>query len=87
MAPSVYHRLRWGRGGKSDVIWVAHRFFLGGSACLGAGIITAVFLVGDVLFGRVAGIVAGCAVASTVALTWYAMPAMRSRRPAVRDRQ
>ncbi|HWE82311.1 MAG TPA: DUF6328 family protein [Gaiellaceae bacterium] len=87
MAPSVYHRLRWGRGGKGDVIQVAHRFFLAGSACLAAGIVVAVFLVGDVLFGIVAGIVAGCAVAATVALTWYAMPVMRSRMPAVRDRQ
>jgi hypothetical protein len=25
MAPSVYHRLRWNQGGKSDVVLVGHR--------------------------------------------------------------
>ena len=27
-APSVYHRLRWEKGGKTDVVRVAHRLFL-----------------------------------------------------------
>jgi hypothetical protein len=81
MAPPVYHRLRWNRGDKADVIRIAHRLFLTGVALVGAGISTAIFLVGDVLFGGVAGVIAGCCVAGTLAVTWYALPEARSRRP------
>ena len=87
MAPSVYHRLRWNRGGKSDVIHVAHRLFLAGTTLLGAGVVTAVFLVGDFVFGTVAGAVSAGAVAITVIVTWYALPAGRSRTVAVRERE
>lgn len=85
MAPSVYHRLRWERGGKSDVVRVAHRLFLAGSAFLGAGVVTAVFLVGDFVFGPVAATVSACAIGATVIVTWYALPASRSRTARVRD--
>jgi hypothetical protein len=87
MAPSVYHRLRWEQGGKSDVILVAHRLFLGGTALLGVGIVTAVFLVGDALFGAIAGVVAAAAICVAVGLTWYALPAIRSRMPEVQGRE
>lgn len=84
MAPSVYHRLRWEQGGKSDVIKIAHRLFLGGTAFLGLGMIAAVYLVSDVLFDEPAA--AGCAavVGSAVLLTWYVLPLSRSRNPTVR---
>ena len=87
MAPSVYHRLRWQRGGKSDVVLVAHRFFLVGSAFLACGIAAAVFLVGDVLFGAVAATASAAAVALLVVSTWYLLPARRSRELAVRRRE
>ena len=57
VAPSVYHRLRWEQGGKGDVIRVGHRMFLVGTATLGLGILAAICLVIEVLFGW---IVAGC---------------------------
>jgi len=84
MAPSVYHRLRWGGGGKSDVIFVAHRLFLVGSSLLGAGMVAAVFLVTSVLYGTVAAAVTSAALALTVGVAWYALPAERSRRGSVR---
>ncbi len=85
MAPSVYHRLRWEQGGKSDVIRVGHGLFLAGSSLLAAGIVAAVLLVGDVVFGLVAGIAAASGVALLVLGTWYALPASRSREPHVRE--
>ena len=85
MAPSVYHRLRWGRGGKSDVVLVAHRLFLAGSSLLAGGIVAAVFLIGDVLFGMTAAIVAAAGVALTVAVSWYLLPTERSRSRRVRQ--
>ena len=84
MAPSVYHRLRWAQGGKSDVIQVGHRFFLAGSALLAAGIVAAVFLVGEVVFGLAAAIGAAAGIAAIVLGTWYALPAGRAREPQVR---
>ena len=60
MAPSVYHRLRWRQGGKRDVVLVAHRFFICGSALLAFSIDAAVFTVSDFLYGR--GMAVGCAV-------------------------
>ena len=84
MAPSVYHRLRWGQGGKSDVVRVAHRLFLVGSTFLASGIVAAVFFVGDVLFGLAAAIISAAAVGLTAVGTWYVLPKSRSRRPSVR---
>jgi hypothetical protein len=84
MAPSVYHRLRWEQGGKSDVILVAHRLFLVGSGLLAGGIICAVFLVASVLYGTVAAAVSAGAVALMVGVVWYLLPRERSRRPSVR---
>jgi Family of unknown function (DUF6328) len=45
VAPSVYHRLRWDKGGKSDVIRIGHATFLAGTAILGLGILAAICLV------------------------------------------
>jgi Family of unknown function (DUF6328) len=85
MAPSVYHRRRWGRGGKSDVVLVAHRMFLAGSACLGAAIVVAVFLIGDVLFGTALAAVSAAFVGLGVVLTWDTLPRVRSRSPSIRS--
>jgi hypothetical protein len=84
MAPPVYHRIRWGHGGKSDVAVVAHRLFLAGSRLLGAGLVAVVFLVGDVLFGMTVGVLSAALVALTMVATWYTLPRSRSRRAAVR---
>ncbi len=87
MAPSVYHRLRWNQGGKSDVVRVAHRFFLIGTAFLGVGIAVAVFLVSDVVFGLPTAI--ACTAASTVVLllAWYILPLSRGQDPRVRQEE
>ncbi|MEP6893123.1 MAG: DUF6328 family protein [Gaiellaceae bacterium] len=83
LAPSVYHRLRWGRGGKQDVIRVGNRFFLVGTALLAIGIVAVLYLVGDVLFGTAAAIAGAAAVGALVASTWYLLPLQRMRRPDV----
>jgi hypothetical protein len=85
MAPSIYHRLRWGRGGKSDVILIGHRLFLGGTTLLGCAIVTAVFLVGDVLFGVITASVSRASVAAALAGSWYLLPLSRARRPGLSD--
>jgi hypothetical protein len=85
MAPSVYHRIRWERGGKTDVVRAAHRLFLAGSALLGAAILTAVLLVADVLFGVLAAACSTLALALILAGSWYLLPLGRAREPGVHE--
>jgi hypothetical protein len=79
MAPSVYHRLRWESGGKSEVIRAGHWMFLAGTASLALGILAAVLLVTDVLFGAVAAVVAAVVLAAGIAVIWYVIPLTRGR--------
>lgn len=84
MPPAVYHRLRWKRGGKRDVIRIAHRLFLIGTALLAAGVAASVFLVGDVLFGPATAAIAAAAVGVCVLATWYVLPLERGHRADIR---
>jgi hypothetical protein len=84
MAPSVYHRIRWNAGGKEDVVRVGHRLFLVGTACLAIGMLCAVCVVSDFLFGRWAAITASTTLAALVGLTWYILPVQRGQDPDVR---
>jgi MFS family permease len=85
MAPSVYHRIRWNRGGKQDVVLVGHRLFLVGTYCLALGLFFAVFVIGDVLFGLGAAAAAAGVSVAVVLATWYVLPLRRGRDPAVRS--
>lgn len=85
MAPSVYHRVRWAEGGKSDVVRIGHQLFLAGTLLLALGMSTATFLVGFWLFGLGAGVAVICVTLGVVAVTWYVLPLTRGRRPDVRD--
>jgi hypothetical protein len=87
MAPSVYHRLRWEQGGKSDVVRIGHRLFLAGTTCLGVGIAGGLFLVSSVVFGSVTAIVCTVAACALLAVTWYALPLSRGREPRIRERE
>ena len=85
VAPSVYHRLRWNKGGKGDVIRVAHAAFLAGTAILGLGILAAICLVIEVMFGWiVAGVTVGV-VGLAIVLSWYVVPLTRGLEPGVRE--
>ena len=79
MAPSVYHRLRWEAGGKSEVVRAGHWMFLAGTASLALGILAAVLLVTDVLFGAVAAVAAVLMLGTGIALIWYFVPLTRGR--------
>lgn len=87
MAPSVYHRLRWGRGGKADVIAVAGRLFLIGTGLLAVGIVAVVFLVTGVLFGTSVAIGTTCSIAAAVIMIWYVLPLRRAARADIRTEE
>jgi tellurite resistance protein TehA-like permease len=87
MAPSVYHRIRWAEGGKQDVIEVGHRLFLIGTCCLAVGLLCAVFVIGDVLFGIAAALAAAAVALAVVLVTWYVLPVTRGRDPDIQSRE
>jgi hypothetical protein len=87
MAPSVYHRLRWNKGGKSDVVEVAHTMFLAGTALLALGILAAIYLVVDVLLGPVVAGATGALIAVIVIATWYLAPLTRGRSTRIRRQE
>ena len=84
MAPPMYHRLRWGIGGKADVVVVASRLFLAGTALLAVGILAAVYLVTAVLYDTVVAIVTTGLIGVGVLLVWYVLPVRRGTRPDIR---
>lgn len=85
MAPTVYHRMRWNQGGKSDVIATGHRLFLAGTLCLASGMAAAVLLVGDVLYGTAGALATLPVTAGIVLWAWYLLPLRRRRDPGVRE--
>jgi high-affinity Fe2+/Pb2+ permease len=84
MAPSVYHRMRWNAGGKSDVVRVGHSLFLVGTACLALGLLCAVFVIGDVLYGAWAAILGALLGGGLVAWVWYLLPTRHAHEPEIR---
>ena len=87
MAPSVYHRLRWEAGGKSEVVRVGHWMFLAGTTSLAVGILAAVLLVTDVLFGPVAAIVSVLVLGTGIAVIWYVVPLTHGRSSRARSEE
>jgi hypothetical protein len=85
LTPSVYHRVRWQHGGKGDVVLMAHRFFLLGTACLAIGLGAAIFCVSDFLYGIVAASLCASGLTVIVLLAWCAVPLLRSRSATVRQ--
>ena len=84
VAPSVYHRLRWEKGGKSDVIRIGHGMFLIGTATLGLGILAAICLVIEVLFGWIVAAVTVGVIGLAIVVAWYLVPLTRGLETTVR---
>jgi hypothetical protein len=87
MGPSVYHRLRWNKGGKRDVIQVAHVMFLVGTASLALGILAAMLLITDFLYGGTAAVVCVAVLGAGIVGVWYVLPLTRGRAARVREEE
>lgn len=77
MAPAVYHRVRWQRGGKGQAIVIAHRLFLLGTGCLGIGLVAALFLVADMVSEPELAVAIAAATGLLLVGTWYVLPLSR----------
>jgi hypothetical protein len=69
------------------VIRVGHWLFLAGTAFVALGIIAAVFLVSDVVYGWGAAAATSGAVGLCMLVSWYLMPLVRGRSGRVRTEE
>lgn len=79
IAPSMHHRLEFGRGDKEHVVAVATRLTIAGLTFLAIGMTGTIVLVCDFLFGTATTVATAAFVVAVFAWTWYAMPLRRLR--------
>ena len=78
IAPSAYHRLRWRRHDKEQILTTSNRLAISGMATLALALSGAVYLVTDLLFESVAAV--AIVTAATVLFLfwfWYGLPLLR----------
>jgi len=74
LAPVSYHRLVFREGRKPELVRAANLLAQGGLASFAVALVSACFLIADVVFGFWWGIGFASFVAILVAVTWYALP-------------
>ena len=80
IAPSVYHRLRWRRRDKDQILRTSNRLAIAGTAFLAAAIVAVVYLVTDLIYGAVTSLVVTLAAAAMFGWLWYGLPLVRRWR-------
>lgn len=79
IAPSMHHRIEFGRDDKDHVVKVASRLTIIGLTLLAFGMTGVMVLITDFLFGTVATAITGATIALVFASLWYLMPLRRLR--------
>ena len=74
IAPSALHRLNFRRRDKQRIVATSNSLMIGGIAVLGVALVGVMMLVGDVLFGAVAAVVAPVLGAVILLSLWAALP-------------
>ena len=77
ITPSAFHRLRFRKGDKEEIIRTSSRLILAAIAFLGVAMVAVVWLVADILFTNLVARVIGTVSAVIVVLLWFAMPLSR----------
>ena len=80
MAPTAFHRLRFRRHQKAQIVEVSHRLVIAGLGVLALSVSAAVFLVTDVVYGRAGGLAAGLSTLAVILVLWWILP-LTGRRP------
>ena len=78
LAPAVYHRVRFREGDKEFLLRKANREALAGSVATALALTGALFLVTELVFGRVEAVVASLALFAFIAWRWWAIALYRS---------
>lgn len=79
IAPSARHRIRFRADDKAYVVFSANRLAIGGLAFLALGMVGAVLLVSDYLFGVATTVLATLVVACALLWLWFGSPLRRAR--------
>lgn len=74
IAPPAFHRLRFRRHDKAQLLRVGNRCAIAGMGALAVAMIASVFLVAEVIFGARVGIALAALIAVPMALLWWVVP-------------
>jgi predicted membrane channel-forming protein YqfA (hemolysin III family) len=77
IAPSAYHRLRWRQHDKAQMLVTANRLSIGGMVFLTLALVSASFLVTDLMFHATAAALVTAAVAGLFLWFWWGLPLLR----------
>ncbi|MDQ3493663.1 MAG: DUF6328 family protein [Chloroflexota bacterium] len=81
IAPSVYHRLNFRRKVKEQMLFDANRMLIAGTVFMSGGISASLFVITDVIFGTLAGMITLGASALLFLMLWYLFPLHRRGEP------
>jgi uncharacterized protein DUF6328 len=81
IAPAAMHRILFRRGRKKELVKAATRVTLGGQMVLILAVAASVFLIGDYLYGLIAGVVVAVGMTAYWATWFLVVPLAILRRP------
>jgi len=76
-APSAYHRMRFRRQDKEQMLVTSNRLAIAGLVFLALSMIQAVFVTADVIFGRTIAVVSATGGVVTIGWFWFGLPLSR----------
>jgi uncharacterized protein DUF6328 len=74
LAPSAHHRLLWRQQAREHRLRMANRFAIAGMILLVPGMVGAIFVITDILFGSAAAAVGTAAIAAFFVCVWFVIP-------------
>ena len=80
IAPSSYHRLRFRKGDKEQMLHTSNRLLLSGLAMVAVSMALSVGLISEFVFGTGVALVAGIGIGLWLAWFWYGLPISRRIR-------
>jgi hypothetical protein len=82
IAPSVYHRLHWRHevGDRFEMLASFNRFAVLGGGFLALAMTSTIFIIGNILFGRVVALVLASVSLAMFSWLWFGFPAVRRAR-------
>jgi Family of unknown function (DUF6328) len=80
IAPSSYHRLRFRKGDKEQMLHTSNRLLLSGLAMVAVSMALSVGLISEFVFGTGVALVAGIGIGLWLAWFWYGLPLSRRIR-------
>ncbi len=74
IAPTIQHRILWRQGERPLRLKIGNGLLIAGTIFLAVGMSCVVFLVADVVYGRVGAIIATAVMVAVFVTVWYLLP-------------